>query len=299
MGLSAVPGVEWDKSTLLSFEREMLGLYVSDHPLFGVEHVLTAHADTQIAALTADEGGRPEGSMVTVAGLITGLQVKRTKKGDLWAIATVEDLAGSIECLFFPSAYMTVGPLLQQDTVAVVRGKLNRRDDTVSIYAQELTLPDVSEGPRGPVVVTMETARATTQRVEELKAVLTNHPGTTEVHLRLVKPGPVRGDPSRPGLPGQRHRGAVRRPQGAPRPAARLPGGFGRASLPTRTSVPRGRRAAIPGAPAPVDAAATGLGRRHPAPRLSLRPPRPCRHASDGRDRPRPVVTRRSSVTGR
>ena len=189
MGLAPVPGIEWDKSALLSFEREMLGLYVSDHPLFGVEHVLTQHADTQIAALTADEAGRPEGSMVTIAGLITGLQVKRTKKGDLWAIATVEDLAGSIECLFFPSAYMTVGPLLRQDTVAVVRGKINRRDDSVSIYAQELTLPDVSDGPRGPVVVTMETARATTERVEELKGVLTTHPGTTEVHLRLVKPG--------------------------------------------------------------------------------------------------------------
>ena len=189
MGLTAVPGVEWDKSTLLSFEREMLGLYVSDHPLFGVEHVLTAHADTPIAALTSDDAGRPEGSMVTIAGLVTGLQVKRTKKGDLWAIATVEDLAGAIECLFFPSAYLTVGPMLQQDIVAVVRGKVNRRDDTVSIYAQELTLPDVSEGPRGPVVVTMETARATASRIEELKAVLTNHPGTTEVHLRLVKPG--------------------------------------------------------------------------------------------------------------
>jgi DNA polymerase-3 subunit alpha len=189
MGLAAVPGVEWDKSTLLSFEREMLGLYVSDHPLFGVEHLLTTHADTQIAALTSDEGGRPDGSIVTVAGLITGLAVKRTKKGDLYAIATLEDLAGSIECFFFPSMYETVGPVLQQDTIAVVRGKLNRRDDQVSIYAQDLTLPDVSEGPRGPVVVTMETARATGARVEELKGVLANHPGTTEVHLRLVKPG--------------------------------------------------------------------------------------------------------------
>ncbi|MEO6791472.1 MAG: DNA polymerase III subunit alpha [Ornithinibacter sp.] len=189
MGLAPVPGIEWDKSTLLSFEREMLGLYVSDHPLLGVEHVLAAHADTQIAALTADDGGKPEGSMVTVAGLITGLQVKRTKKGDLWAIATLEDLAGAIECLFFPSSYLAVGPMLQQDTVAVVRGKLNRRDDAVSIYAQELTLPDVSDGPRGPVVVTMDTVRATTGRIEELKTVLTNHPGTTEVHLRLIKPG--------------------------------------------------------------------------------------------------------------
>lgn len=137
--------------------------------------------------------------MVTVAGLITGLAIKRTKKGDLWAIATVEDLAGAIECLFFPSTYMTVSGMLQQDQIAVVRGKLNRRDDSVSIYAQELTLPDISEGPRGPVVVTMETARATAERIEELKGVLTNHPGTTEVHLRLLKPGrtvEIRLDPA-------------------------------------------------------------------------------------------------------
>jgi DNA polymerase-3 subunit alpha len=188
MGLTPVPAVEWDKATLLSFEREMLGLYVSDHPLFGVEHVLAAHADTPIAALTGDDG-RPEGATVTVAGLVTGLQVKRTKKGDLWAIATVEDLEGAIECLFFPSTYLTVAGMLAQDVVAVVRGRVNRRDDSVSIYAQDLTLPDVSGAPRGPVVVQMETARATTGRIAELKSVLGNHPGGTEVHLRLTKPG--------------------------------------------------------------------------------------------------------------
>ncbi len=188
MGLTSVPKVEWDKSTLLTFEREMLGLYVSDHPLFGVEHILQQHADTAIATLSAEDG-KPEGTMVTVAGLITGLQIKRTKKGDLWAIATVEDLEGAVECLFFPSSYLTVSTMLQQDVVAVVRGKVNRRDDSVSIYAQELTLPEITEGPRGPVVVTLDTMRATTGRMEELKGVLANHPGTTEVHLKLTKPG--------------------------------------------------------------------------------------------------------------
>ncbi len=190
MGLTVVPRVEWDKATLLSFEREMLGLYVSDHPLLGVEHILTQHADTAIATLTGDES-RPEGSMVTIAGLITGLQIKRTKKGDLWAIATVEDLEGAIECLFFPSSYTAVSSMLAQDRVAVVRGKVNRRDDTVSLYAQELTLPDVTQGPRGPVVLTMETLRATNDTIHGLKTVLMSHPGTTEVQLRLVKPGRV------------------------------------------------------------------------------------------------------------
>src|SRR5699024_12342018 len=64
---------EWDKKQKLAFEREMLGLYVSDHPLSGIEHVLTQAADVSIAALLADES-RPDGSTVTISGLISSLQ---------------------------------------------------------------------------------------------------------------------------------------------------------------------------------------------------------------------------------
>ena len=186
--LPQIPTIEWDKQTLLAFEREMLGLYVSDHPLFGIEHVLSQHADTSIATLTGDES-KPDGTNVTVAGLITGLQIKRTKKGDLWAIATVEDLDGAIECLFFPSAYMTVSTMLSHDVVCVVRGRLNRRDETPTIFAQELTLPDIKEGPRGPVVVSLPLSRATNGVAERIKTVLGEHPGVTEVHLKLTQPG--------------------------------------------------------------------------------------------------------------
>jgi len=187
-GLPAVPRAEWDKQTLLAFEREMLGLYVSDHPLFGIEHVLAKHADTSIASLMGDEP-RADGTPVTVAGLITGLQVKRTKKGDLWAIATVEDLDGAIECLFFPSAYLTVSTMLGNDVVCVVKGRVSTRDDTISIFAQELTLPDIKEGPRGPVVVTLPLPRATDAVAERIRRVLAEHPGVTEVHLKLTQPG--------------------------------------------------------------------------------------------------------------
>ena len=188
LAMPPIPTIEWDKATLLAFEREMLGLYVSDHPLFGIEHILAQHADTSIAALTGDET-KPDGANVTIAGLITGLQIKRTKKGDLWAIATVEDLDGAIDCLFFPSAYMTVSTMLGHDVVCVVRGRLNRRDETPTIFAQELTLPDIKEGPRGPLVVTLPLARATSGVAERIKSVLGQHPGVTEVHVKLTQPG--------------------------------------------------------------------------------------------------------------
>lgn len=115
------------------------------------------------------------------------MQLKRTKKGDLWAIATVEDLDGAVECLFFPSTYMTVATMLSPDTVVVVRGRVNKRDETTSVYAQDLTLPDLHEGPRGPVVLNLPMTRATTNGMAEaLKDVLPNHPGTTEVHVKLT-----------------------------------------------------------------------------------------------------------------
>src|SRR5690242_3862409 len=187
-GLPPVPTLEWDKASLLSFEREMLGLYVSDHPLFGIEHILATHADTSIASLMGDDP-KADGTPVTVAGLITSLQLKRTKKGDLWAIATVEDLDGAVECLFFPSAYLTYSTMLAQDTVCAVKGRVSSRDDSISIFAQELTIPDIKEGPRGPVVLTLPLSRVTPPVAESLKRVLGEHPGATEVQVRLTQPG--------------------------------------------------------------------------------------------------------------
>ena len=186
--LPAIPMTEWDKRDKLRFEREMLGLYVSDHPLFGIEHILTSSADCSIASLLADES-RPDGSTVTIAGMISGLQRKMTKAGNPWAIATVEDLDGAIEALFFPQAYQTVSTMLAEDLVVVVRGRLNRRDDVPTLYASELTIPDISEGPRGPVVIAMPLARCTPPVAERLKDVLATHPGVTEVHLRLTQSG--------------------------------------------------------------------------------------------------------------
>ncbi|STD06102.1 DNA polymerase III subunit alpha [Dermatophilus congolensis] len=188
--LPAIPDKEWDKKTLLSFEREMLGLYVSDHPLYGLEHILAKHADTSIASLLVEEGGRGDGATVTIAGLITNLSLKRTKNGDLWAIVQLEDLDGGIDCLFFPKTYQTVSTMLATDVVCAVRGRVNRRDDQVSIYAQDLIIPDLTDGgARGPVMVSIPLARATVEMANKLKAVLSEHPGGTEVHVRLTQPG--------------------------------------------------------------------------------------------------------------
>jgi DNA polymerase-3 subunit alpha len=180
----SVPETEWDKPTLLAYEREMLGLYVSDHPLLGIENVLAAAADCSIASLTEAED-RADGSTVTVAGLVTGIQRKLTKQGNAWAIATVEDLGGAIECMFFPAVHSNVGMLLAEDTVVAVKGRLDRREEVPRIVAAELSLPDVTKAAAGPVAVRLPAVRCTPPLVERLREVLASHPGTTEVHLHL------------------------------------------------------------------------------------------------------------------
>jgi DNA polymerase-3 subunit alpha len=179
---------DWDKKQRLAFEREMLGLYVSDHPLSGLEHVLAQAADVSIATLLADEA-RPDGSTVVVAGLITSLQRKMSKQGNPWAAVTVEDMEGSVEVMFFGETYLAYSTALAEDTVVVVRGRVRRRDDAMQLQAIEVSLPDVSAAADAPVLVTMPVARCTTPVVERLREVLSTHPGRTEVHLKLTSPG--------------------------------------------------------------------------------------------------------------
>jgi DNA polymerase-3 subunit alpha len=182
----AVPDIaDWDKQTLLGHEREMLGLYVSDHPLMGLEHILAAGTDCTIGQLLLDED-RADGSTVTISGLITSVQRKITKRGDAWAMVTLEDLEGGIDVLLFPSAYQLASTLLNEDAIVTVKGRLSRSKDQPELHGQEVSVPDLSEGPSGPVVISIPSTRCTMPVVDQLKDVLGTHPGVTEVRLRLM-----------------------------------------------------------------------------------------------------------------
>ena len=175
---------EWDKRTKLAFEREMLGLYVSDHPLQGMEPVLARLSDSGIEQIL-DEDGPKDGEQITIAGMITQVVRKQNKRGDLWALIYVEDLGGSIEVKCFNKVYQLVAPILAPDTIVQVRGTVRREEETVSIFAREVTLPNISEDPHGPIVITIPAVSCTQPRIEQLRDVLAAHPGATEVRVRL------------------------------------------------------------------------------------------------------------------
>ena len=182
-----IPQGEWDKSTLLAFEREMLGLYVSDHPLLGVEHILRSNTDMSISALL-DDGGAQDG-FVTIGGLITGISRKVSRTGSSWAIVTVEDLEGSLEVLFFANTYNQYALTLVEDRIVTIRGRVDRRDDQVRFSAFEMTSLDVSSGPVGPFMISLPISQCTPPIVERVKEILRSHPGKREVHLQIEDSG--------------------------------------------------------------------------------------------------------------
>ena len=183
-----VPTDEWDTKHRLAVEREMLGLYVSGHPLHGLEQVLMSKSDTPISAIL--EGDVPDGHQVTIGGILANVNRRVNKNGEPWASAQLEDLAGGIEVLFFPRCYQVVGVDVAEDAIVLVKARVNRRDDRVSLIVNDLAVPDLTAGgpgaPGTPVKVSMRTELCTPQRVSKLKEVLTHHPGPTEVHLALV-----------------------------------------------------------------------------------------------------------------
>jgi DNA polymerase III subunit alpha len=182
-----IPEGEWEKAMLLSYEREMLGLYVSDHPLLGVEHVLRAGTDLSISELL-DDGGHHD-QIVTIGGLITSVTRKVTRQGASWAVVTIEDLEGSLEALFFSNTYNQYALTLSEDRIVLIRGRVDKREDQLRFTALEMKSADVSAAPTGPLVITLPINQCTPPVVDRMKEILRSHPGKREVHLHLDENG--------------------------------------------------------------------------------------------------------------
>ncbi|WP_396652198.1 DNA polymerase III subunit alpha [Microbacterium sp. AG790] len=184
------PRPEWTKKDKLAFEREMLGLYVSDHPLAGLEIPLAKHASTSIHDLLASDDVN-DGDIVTVAGLVTSVQHRVAKQsGNPYGMITVEDFDGEVTVMFMGKTYTEFQSMLIADSILVVRGRVSRRDDGLNLHGQSAFSPDLgSVDATGSLVLLMPEHRATETTVTQLAQVFSRHPGDTEVTLKLHKSG--------------------------------------------------------------------------------------------------------------
>ncbi len=175
-----IPDVEFEKMPRLANEKEMLGLYISDHPLLGFEGHIRRKADCGVAALADSE----DGSIRKIGGVITNLQRKWTRKGDLMAVFDLEDLEGSVEVMVFPRTMQEHGPKLADDTIVLVRGRIENGDDLPKIFAQDIDIVEDLSDSR-PVRVRLAPQHQREERIVDLKAILVAHPGESPVEIHL------------------------------------------------------------------------------------------------------------------
>ena len=178
----AIPDVAFDKPQRLAFEKEMLGLYVSDHPLMGVEHILRRRADLTIAELRESPD---TGEVRSVAGVVTNLARKYTRKGDLMAIFVLEDLEAAIEVMVFPKVMAACGATLVEDAVVCVRGRLDTREEPAKIIAMELTAIELGQGGEAPLLLRLPPRVVDGPALDTLKQLLLGHPGSSPVYVRV------------------------------------------------------------------------------------------------------------------
>ncbi|MEY2231360.1 DNA polymerase III subunit alpha [Streptomyces sp. BF23-19] len=178
---------EWPRKQLLATEREMLGLYVSAHPLDGTEHILSRNRDTTITEIMASGQEGP----VKIAGLITSVDRKMTKQGNAWAAVTLADRDAAIEICFFPATYQLVGHALIPDSVISVSGRAQDRDGSMNIIGSEIAELDVSSAESGrkpPVLLSFRSHKMHEKTVRELRRILKAHPGESPVRMRVQTP---------------------------------------------------------------------------------------------------------------
>ena len=184
---SVVRGPEFDKRTLLRLEKEMLGQFVTDHPLLEIKDAMAAQTDMEIG----DVAALGDGDLVTVGGIVAAVQRKYTKKGEPYAVFRIEDLAGGVSAIAFPSVYELVPTLIEIDAIVLVKGRVDLRGRELQLRVVEIREPDlggptVPAMPQGLLVVDLAAASCTNAVIAKLKELLGAHPGTTPVHVRFL-----------------------------------------------------------------------------------------------------------------
>ena len=179
-----IPDVEFPKSQRLAFEKEMLGLYVSEHPMLGAERALRRHVDCTLSELREAR----EGEMRSVGGIVTALNRKYTKRGDLMGTFVLEDLAAAFEVMVFPKTMSQFGHLLADDAIVVVKGRVDMRDDALKMIAMEITRPELVLDGGPPVRIKVRINGLSDAKVVRLKELLSEHPGDSPVFVHLESP---------------------------------------------------------------------------------------------------------------
>jgi DNA polymerase-3 subunit alpha len=182
---SVLAGEDFDKRELLRYEKEMLGQFVSDHPLLEVADTLRSQSTHEIG----DLGGADDGELVTVGGIIGGVARKYTKRGEPYAQFRLEGLAAGVEVVAFPSVYEAAPDLISADRIVLVVGRIDRRGRELQIRGNDVREPILAGGsPQAgaeSVVIDLTAAACTDAVLAKMAELLRSRPGAAPVKVRF------------------------------------------------------------------------------------------------------------------
>ena len=182
----AIPDTEFEKTQRLKFEKEMLGLYVSDHPLRGLEGALARHVEITLGDLkdmAAEPGHQEQAFVKVVGGVVTNLDRRFTKRGDLMCSFVLEDLNASMEVMCFPKMMEEFGHLIEDDAIVAMKVRADFREDTPKLIVMSVSRPELEGSTLNLLKIALPLSQMSNELVFRLKAMLGEFPGATPVQL--------------------------------------------------------------------------------------------------------------------
>jgi DNA polymerase-3 subunit alpha len=179
-----LPREEWEKAEKLAFEKEALGLYVSEHPLSAIREALRRKTDAQMVELER----RRDGDVVTVGGIVGALRQTTTKKGEPMVFMRLDDVSGSVETIVFNSVYGAARDLLEADRILVVKGRIDHKEGETKLIAMEVA-PFEATPERSEVRLKLDARKAPAGTIQELAALLREYPGEAPVVAAIETSG--------------------------------------------------------------------------------------------------------------
>ncbi len=174
-----LPDVEDDQRETLEWEKETLGLYVSDHPLRPVLHKLKKHLDTTVS----DLDNCRDGAVVWVGGLATSVRVNTTRKGDMMAMLQLDDMRGFAEVMVFPRVYANCSGCIREDAVLKVKGRVERKEGLPRIIAMELEELHLEPGADPLYLYARELVGVPRPELNKAFALIERRPGESPLFL--------------------------------------------------------------------------------------------------------------------
>ncbi len=173
---------EWSENQRLAFEKESLGFYVSGHPLKHYSDLLDKFTNANAISIKELKNG----NAVRIGGLIRSIKIIKTKRGDLMAFVTIEDLHGAVEATIFSRVYTRISDLLVEDNAIFIQGQIQKDEQAVKILAEKVVAMEKAEETwTASVHFNLEIARTDREALIKLHDIFTKHAGNCKAYLHL------------------------------------------------------------------------------------------------------------------